>query len=169
MAKYLNIGSTGLPTEVQAISTSAGAGDANKIVETDASGKLTLSLMPTGIGPDTVTANAAENLSAGNLVYIGAAGTVFKADANSVDKAAIGFVLASVTSGQPALVYFEGTITGLTGLTAGTRYFLSDTTTGGVVPAGSIPTGAGDIVQLIGTALSATSLTFEPQTPILRA
>jgi hypothetical protein len=167
MAKYLRIGTTGLPTEEATVLNSAGAGSAGLIPELDSTGRLTNSVMPVGIGADVKTANAGEGLSAGNLVYISAAGTVFKADANAVDKAAIGFVLASSASGASATVYFEGTITGLTGLTAGTRYFLSDTATGGVTA--TLPTGVGDIVQLVGTAISATELSFEPQTPLVRA
>ena len=167
MAKYLRIGTTGLPTEESTVLNSAGAGDAGKVPELDSSGRLTNSVMPVGIGADVKTANAGEALSAGNLVYISSAGTVFKADAQSEAKAATGFVLASSTTGQAATVYFEGTITGLTGLTAGTRYFLSDTATGAATT--TVPSTAGRIVQIIGTASSATEISFEPQTPIVRA
>ncbi|MGI9161188.1 MAG: hypothetical protein ACR2K1_15685, partial [Saprospiraceae bacterium] len=94
-------------------------------------------------------------------------GTVLKADANAVAKAAVGYVTTSAASGASVTVFFEGTISGLTGLTPGATYFLSDTTTGGV--ALTIPSNAGDIVQAVGIAVSATELTFEPQTPIVRA
>lgn len=167
MAKFLKIGTTGLATEEAAINVSAGAGDANKIIETNGSGKLDATFLPAGVGNDSKSMTAGEALSAGNLVYISGAGTVLKADANAVAKAAVGYVTSSATNGAAVTVFFEGTITGLTSLTPGAAYFLSDTTTGGVTL--TIPTNAGDIVQVVGYAVSATELTFEPQNPIVRA
>jgi hypothetical protein len=74
----------GLFTQVQALVTSAGAGDAGKIVATDAAGKLDASLMPTGVGADTASIVSSENLAAGDLVNVfDSSGTpkVRKADA----------------------------------------------------------------------------------------
>ena len=167
MAKFLKIGTTGLATEEAAINVSAGAGDANKIIETNGSGKLDTTFLPAGVGNDSKSMTTGEALSAGNLVYISGTGTVLKADANAVAKAALGYVTASAASGAAVTVFFEGTISGLTGLTPGAAYFLSDTITGGVTL--TIPTAAGDIVQVVGYAVSATELTFEPQAPIVRA
>lgn len=167
MAKFLKIGTTGLATEEAAINVSAGAGDANKIIETNGSGKLDATFLPAGVGNDSKSMTAGEALSAGNVVYISGTGTVLKADANAVAKAAVGYVTASAANGAAVTVFFEGTITGLTGLTPGATYFLSDTATGGVTL--TIPTNAGDIVQVVGYAVSATELTFEPQNPIVRA
>lgn len=167
MAKFLKIGTTGLATEEAAINVSAGAGDANKIIETNASGKLDSTFLPAGVGNDSKSMTAGESLSAGNLVYISGTGTVLKADANAVAKAAVGYVTSSAANGAAVTVFFEGTISGLTGLTPGATYFLSDTATGGVTL--TIPTSAGDIVQVVGYAVSATEITFEPQAPIVRA
>ena len=100
-------------------------------------------------------------------MYISAAGTVLKADANAVAKAAVGFVLASVANAATGTVYFEGSITGLTGLTPGATYFLSGAATGAITT--TIPTAAGSIVQQVGVATSATTLTFEAGEPIVRA
>jgi len=165
--KYLKIGTTGFTTEEASINSSSGAGDANKLISADATGKLDSTLLPAGLGADSATLTAGEALSAGNLVYISAAGTVLKADANAVAKAAVGFVLASVANAATGTVYFEGSITGLTGLTPGATYFLSGAATGAITT--TIPTAAGSIVQQVGVATSATTLTFEAGEPIVRA
>lgn len=89
------------------------------------------------------------------------------ADANNIAKNAVGFVLASAAINAPVTVYFEGTITGLAGLTVGAMYFLSDTATGGVTL--TVPTVAGRIAQRIGFAISTTEINFEAGEPIKRA
>lgn len=165
-AKFLKVGATGLPTEEATINTSAGAGDVDKVPCLDAAGKLDSSFMPAGIGTDSLTMTAGETLAAGDFVYISAADTVMKADANAVGKAAVGFVLAGITSAATGTVYFEGTNTQLSGLTPGARYYLSATTPGGIATA--IPSGAADIVQSVGVAHSTTALNFEAGVPIVR-
>ena len=49
---------------------SAGAGDANKLISTNSSGKVDTTLLPAGIGVSTVTATASESISAGDFVSI---------------------------------------------------------------------------------------------------
>ena len=166
--KYLQLGSVGFPEEVEARDTSVGAGDAGKLAALDGTGKLSSTMMPAGIGTDSKSMTAAEALAAGDLVYITAAGTVMKADANDIAKAAVGFVLTAIGNGASGIVYFEGTITGLSGLTPGAQYFLS-ATAGQVVLAASLPTAAGDVAQPIGRAISATEINFEAGHPIKRA
>lgn len=168
MAKYL-ANNAGVLTEVSGTATSAGAGDAGKIPQLDGAGRLDNSLMPTGIGADTQLIQASEALAAGDLVNIHdvtGAFRVRKADASSAGKEAMGFVLSAVSSGANATVYFEGTITGLTGLTPGQRY-LSTSTAGGTQAAA--PTTAAQVVQRVGIATSATTLNFEPQQHIVLA
>lgn len=146
--------------EVVSTVTSSGVADDGKIVALDATGRLDNSVMPVGIGTETKSIVATENLAAGNLVNIWSSGGQFrvrKADATSQGKEAHGFVLSSVSSGSPAEVYLEGTITGLTGLTPA-RYYLS-TTPGEITP--TPPANSGNVVQYVGTAVSATELTFE--------
>jgi hypothetical protein len=163
--KFLKIGSTGI-TEEGAVATSAGAGDVDKIPQLDANGKLDITFMPTGVGGDTQTLTAGEALSAGNLVYVNASGNVLKADASSEAKEAVAFVTSAISNAATGTVYFgSGIITGLTGLTAGSRYFLSGTTPGAVTT--TAPTGTGKIVQQVGRAISTTVLYFEPQAPVL--
>lgn len=161
-AKYIAL-VAGKLKQMAATVTSAGAGDDGKIVALDSNGKLDNSVMPTGIGADTKTLAASENLAAGDLVNVwddSGTAKARKADASSNAKQAHGFVLSSVTSGNNATVYMEGTITGLTSLTLGGNYFLS-ATAGGITT--TAPSTAGYIVQQVGVAVSATELSFEPQ------
>lgn len=165
--KYLKVGTSGIE-EQAAIDTSAGAGDAGKIPALDGTGRLALNMMPAGIGVATKSIVASEAISAGNLVNIwNDAGTpkIRKADA-ATNKPANGFVVAGVASAASGEVYFEGEVSGLSGLVAG-RYYLSTTVPGGVQT--TIPTTAGHIVQSVGWGTSATSLDFEPGDTILRA
>lgn len=108
----------GVKTLVAAVSSSSGASDAEKIPALDASGRLDNSFMPVGIGADTKIIVASEALAAGALVNVydnAGVPNARNADATVAGKEAVGFVLAAVASGANATVYFEGTITGLTG------------------------------------------------------
>lgn len=166
--KYLS-NNAGTLTEVAATQTSAGAADAGKIGALDAAGRWALEMMPSGVAPDVATITASEALAAGDLVNVwdnAGAFNVRKADASTSGKEANGFVLAAVSSSAPAIVYFAGPNTQVTGLTPGVR-FLSATTPGGTVSAA--PSGTGKVVQRVGIATSATSLNFEWQQPIVLA
>jgi hypothetical protein len=163
--KYLTL-VNGVKTLVSALVVSSGAGDEGKIVALDASGKLDNSVMPVGIGADTKSLTASEALSAGNIVNVwnSSGEKARKADASTTGKEGVGFILSSVSSSAAATVYFEGTITGLSSLVPGTRYYL-DAATPGLITA-TAPSGSGQIVQYIGTAISTTELSFEPSEPI---
>ena len=142
---------------------------ANKVVKLDGSGKLDITVMPTGIGADTAVITASEALAAGDLVNIwNNAGTanIRKADGSTSGKEAHGFVLAAVASAAAGTVYFEGTNNQCTGLTPGVQY-LSATTAGKTVT--SAPTGAGKVVQNVGFAVSATAMNFQCGTPVVLA
>lgn len=168
--KYLKAGTSGFAEEVEAKASSAGAGDAGKVVALDAAGRIDNSMMPVGIGADTKSIVASETLAAGDFVNVwNDSGTlkVRKADASGgIAKKVDGFVLAVVTSGNNATVYFEGTNNQRTGLTVGSNYFLS-ATPGSVTT--TPPTTAAHICQYVGVALSATEISFEPSDPIVRA
>lgn len=168
--KFLEVTAGGETAEAQAIQTSVGAGDANKIPRTDAAGKLDQTFMPVGLGPDIKSLIASEGLLSGDFVNVwDDAGTekCRKADAAaaSAGKRAHGFVLAAVTLGDPAIVYFEGVNDQLTGLTRGAQYFLSDTA--GLAET-TVQTTSGYIHQDIGVAISATEISFEPTKPVIR-
>ena len=142
---------------------------ANKIVKLDGSGKLDVTVMPTGIGADTASITASEALAAGDLVNIwnnGGTANVRKADASTSGKEAHGFVLSAVSASAAATVYFEGTNTQQTGLTPGVQ-FLSATTAGKATA--TAPTGTGKVVQRVGLAVSATAFNAEFSDPIVLA
>jgi len=166
--KYLR-NNAGVLTETEALVESAGAGDAGKIPALDNTGRLDDSVMPVGIGADTASIIASENLSAGDFVNIyndTDTAKARKADGSTAGKYAHGFVLDAVTSGNAALVYCEGPNTAVTGATPG-EVFLSATTAGGFTS--TAPTGTGKVVQKIGVATSATSINFEWLHPIVLA
>lgn len=166
--KYL-AQSGGQLTEVVSNQASAGAGDAGKIVALDSTGRIDNTMMPVGIGADTQVVVTSEALAAGDVVNIwNNAGTpnARKADASVSGKEAMGFVLAAVTSGGNATVYFEGTDTQVTGQTAGVVY-LSPTTPGKTTS--TPPSASGQVVQRVGYAVSATAVNFNAGQPIVLA
>lgn len=156
--KFLRL-NNGVPTETEATQT-GGAGNENKIPALDPTGRIPESMLPVGIGADTAEIDASETLSAGDYVNVwndGGTPKVRKADATAAGKEAHGFVLDAVTSGNPATVYFEGTNTQVSGQTAGPVYLSTTAGAGSSTP----PSGAGNVVQRVGFAYSATNVNFE--------
>lgn len=156
--KFLRLVS-GIITEVVGVVSSAGAGNDGDVPVLDAAGRLDTSVMPVGISADTYTANSTEVIAAGAFVYITSGGLVANASAASGGNAARGFCNAGAASGAPTTVFFEGRNTGVTGKTVGARQYLSDSTPGQTVE--TAPSGAGKKVQLVGYAVSATSIDAE--------
>ena len=146
-------------TEILGTITSAGAGNDGDIVALDATGKLDVTLLPVGVGPDVKLLPASENLVAGNWVNIWSDVGVLKvrkADATAAGKEADGYVLANVTSPANATVYFGGINTALSALTLGATYWLSTTPGTGVET--TPPSATGNVVQLLGKAISVTEV-----------
>jgi len=164
--KLIQVASTGAQSEYAGVATSSGAGDAGEFVILDASGKIATAQLPNGIGADAITATAGEALAAGDMVYISNTGTILKADATAPAKAARGYVLTAVSNAASATVYFDESNTSVSGLTPGATYYLS-ATAGGVTTTPT--TTAGQIVQEVGFAVSATNLHVNIQEPITRA
>jgi hypothetical protein len=159
----------GRVTEVEAKTTSAGAGDAGKIPALDGTGRLDPSMMPVGVAADVTVVPASEALSAGDYVNLwNDAGTMKarKADATSAGKEADGFVIAAVANGANASVYHEGGNTALSSLTLGARYYLATTPGAGTT---TPPDGAGNVLQYLGRAVSTTKLVFEADEGIVQA
>ena len=157
----------GVLTEIAATVTSSGASSDGDLVALDSSGRLDNSVMPVGIGADTKTIAASEALAAGDWVNVwnSTGAKVRKADATTAGKEAHGFVLAAVSSGANALVYFEGTNTQVSGQTPGPVFLQTTAGTGGA----TIPSASGNVVQNLGVALSATEVNFERGTPVVLA
>lgn len=161
---------TQFPEELTPNTTSAGGADAGKLVALNPSGVLDSTLLPAGIGSASQIFPTSEALAAGALVNIfDVTGTATARNANATDatKPAQGFVLAATTSPADATVYFPGQIvTGVSGLTTGAAVYLSAATSGGVTP--TAPSAAGNLIQQVGWALSATSFVFDPLLPIIK-
>ena len=149
----------GVITEVFGVQSSAGAANAGDLVALDDTGRLDNSMMPVGIGADTAVIASSEALAAGDWVNVwnSTGAKVRKADATTAGKEVHGFVLAAVSSGANATVYFEGTNTQVTGQTPGPVFLQTTAGTGG----STIPSASGNVVQRIGVALSATEVNFE--------
>lgn len=156
--------------QIAGVVTSTGAANDGDLVALDASGKLDASVLPAGIGQNSVSATASEALAAGDLVNLwNNAGAIAarKADATAEGKEVSGFVKTAVANGAAATVFTPGNvITGLTGLTPGARQYLA-TTPGARTE--TPPAAAGNVVQMVGIAASATSLAFEPEEPVTLA
>jgi hypothetical protein len=136
-------------------------GTADSIPSLDATGRLDSTMMPIGIGADTLTITTSENLADGDFINIydnASTPTARKADASNGYEVN-GFVIASSSSGQDCTVYFEGVNDHLSGLTGGLTYFLSATTAGEATTV--VPTTAGHIVQKIGRAVATGAISLE--------
>lgn len=138
---------------------------ANKLVKMDGSGRIAVAMLPVGVGPDTKSIQASETLAAGDFVNIhnSSGARIRKADATN-GRIAHGFVLSAVSSGANGDVYLEGTNTSVSGKTPGATQFLA--TTAGTSTE-TAPSTAGQTIQILGVALSATEISFEPQPSIL--
>lgn len=149
--------------------TSAGVGNANQIVALDSTGHLDPTVLPVGLGLDTLSVISSENLAAGDLVNVynnAAVLNVRKADATA-DKEANGYVIAASTSPAANTVYFGGLDAFQTGFTPGDRLFLSATTPGkATATAASV---SGNYSQQVGFAVGATAFQFDPQERVLIA
>lgn len=105
---------------------------------------------------------AGEIVTAAKAVYISAANEVSLAVASSPTTAsAIGFTMGSAAALSPVTVRKAGVVPGLTGLTAGSRYFLDGTTPGAITS--TAPTGTGNTLTQVGFALSTTELDLQFQ------
>lgn len=166
--KYI-ANNAGTLTETEAIQSSAGAGDAGKIPALDSVGRFDASMMPVGVAADTASVQASEALAAGDYVNIWSSAGSFrarKADASVAGKEAHGYVLAAVSSGASATIYFEGSNTQVTGQAPGV-VFLSAATPG--LGATAAPSATGNTVQRIGFATSATNVNFQSAVPFVLA
>lgn len=98
---------------------------------------------------------AGEALIAGDAVYIDSSGQAFKADKDvAAATQVVGFAIQSVALGASVLVRVTGKVGGLSGLTVGSRYYLSDD---GTITS-SVPSASGEYIVQAGYAVSATEL-----------
>lgn len=151
------------PSLLNAVAASAGGASAGKVAQLDGTGRLDSTLMPVGIGAETASLTATEALAAGDNVNVHATG-VRKADASN-GRRAHGIVLAGVSNGALALVYFRGFNTQLASRTLGATQYLGAAGATTETP----PTTSGYIVQEIGVAISVSTSSFQPRPPITLA
>jgi hypothetical protein len=168
-ANYKSTNSTGKDTNVFATQVSAGVSSAGQIPALNASGVLDPTLMPPGVEVQVRALPASEALAAGAIMNIWSnAGVVSvrNADNSAPGKEANGYVLAAVASAATAMVYLQGPISGLTGLTVNTAYYLG---TGGAItttpPDPTNSANAGKLVQYLGRTDATTELNFVPANP----
>lgn len=163
--KYLKRGN-GTLDEAEGTVVSTGISEAGKIVALNGQGVLDTSVMPTGIGADIAVIPCSENLSAGAFVNIwndGGTAKVRNADASDPAKKCDGFILdGTSTIGENAMVYFEGKNDQCSGLTGGVVQYLGASGQSTEIP----PSTSGHISQILGKAISATTISFEANTPI---
>lgn len=149
----------GVITAIQATVTSTGAGNDGDLVALDPSGKLDVSVLPTGVGPDVKNVVSFENLSSGDYVNLFLDGGVIKARLadNSNGRDAHGFVKNTVTAPATVNVYFEGPNPNVSGLTIGARQYLGTLGKTIEIPLSPI-TDTGKIHQFLGIAVSTTEI-----------
>lgn len=108
---------------------------------------------------------AGATITAGQVVYKDAADGKYKlADADSATaaaKAPRGIALNGASNNQPLSILRSGDITIGATLTAGTAYYLSPTTAGGICPLADV--ASGDDVVLLGLAESTSVLAVDIQ------
>lgn len=189
---YLTTNTAGAKIEVRANQTSAGAGDAGKIVALNSAGLVDPTMAnvagavvaganvtrtgsgtvadpyvfsATTSGPTTVTATAHGAISAGQLVNFYSNGGVLTAQAadnTTAGTEANGYATTGVADGASGSFSVGGIITGLSGLTLGATYYLGKV--GAVIASSGVASlTAGNILQVVGKALSATTLDFTPE------
>jgi hypothetical protein len=134
-------------------------GTVGQYLSTDGAGQLSW-VTP----PDDTEANligniytADEALAACDALYISAADNVSKASATGGGAASqlVGFAQALAADTDPVTVVSEGVLSGFSGLTPGSRYYLS--ATAGAITT-TIPVGSGNSVIQAGFAKNATTL-----------
>lgn len=151
-------------TILNAVSVSAGAGSAGKTVILNASGQIDLTMMPTGVGPDSATVTASEALASGDLVNV--YNNASTANARKADGS---------TTGKEASGFV---LAAVANAGAATVYFNGNNNqvtgltpgmqflgaTAGKSVAAALTT-SGQTSQMVGYATSATNLNFQPQIP----
>lgn len=165
----LNVSGVLDPSITNAKNTSTGAADAGKLAMLDSAGKLDTSMMPTGIGADVSIVVASEALAAGDFVNIwNDSGT---ANARKADAS---------TSGKHAHGF---TLSAVASGNNATIYFegTNNQCTGLTIgdqflsastpgkPTSTAPSTAGNTVQFLGVATSDTSMNVELARPIVLA
>lgn len=152
---------------VEATVTSTGVADAGEIVALGADGKLSVTVLPDGVGPLVITAVASEDITAGKFINIwndGGTEKIRLADSTN-DRPAHGFVKDAFLTGATVTAYLRtGVNDDLSGMTPGARQYLT--------AAGSrtqtVPVSPTDVIhQFLGIAKSATIMVVDIEDEIV--
>jgi hypothetical protein len=146
---------------VNSKATSSGAADAGKLVALDSAGLISSTMVP-AIG-DSAAFTTSEVIGAGALVNLhNSTGTKARNADASNGREAHGYAPTGAGSGASCTVFLDGLNTVLSGRTPGATQYLA-ATPGGITE--TAPATAGQIVQRVGVALSATSARIRPYRP----
>jgi hypothetical protein len=161
-------GTSNLPKELTPNTSSAGSGDAGKLVALGTDGKLDDTMLPSSSGGASLSLTASEAIAAGALVNIDSTGKIRNANATDATKPAMGFVLAAVASSASGTVYFGGNInSGASGLTEGSPVYLSAATAGAATA--TAPSSSGNLIQQVSPcAVSSSEFVFAPAPGIIK-
>lgn len=110
--------------------------------------------------------NCPAGVSVGDAVYVHSSGEARQAQADTVTTTpVIGLVTSKPTTTSCFVVSTGKLLTGLSGLTPGASYYLSDVVAGGLT--NTAPATVGFVVQKVGVAKSATELFIQVDIPIV--
>lgn len=135
-------------------------GTANQVIETNGAGQLSF-VTPASTAALNVcnpyTVADVGGVALGDLVYISAADSVTRSDVSAAGIASrvMGMTDAAAADTASVDVCSEGVVTGLSGLTAGARYFANPAVAGGMTV--TTPVGTGNTIVQAGYAKSATA------------
>lgn len=151
--------------EKTGVQISGGVSNAGNLVAYDSNGQVNAANLP-----GAFTANASEGISgpaACNTFDSGGTDKVRNADYSTSGKECNGFVVGTLTTGDPATVLMgKGTIiSGFTGLTDGGYVYLAAS---GAVTQTPPAQGSGKTWQVLGKAISATQILLDIQAPVQR-
>ena len=115
---------------------------------------------------ETYTAATGNTFAQGEVGYLNSSGEMLKTDASALGTCdgILGMATAAISAGSPGAFMLLGLVTGLSGLTPGAVYYLSETA-GAITATKPVSASAG--VRKIGQAISATTLLFNPSMTII--
>lgn len=154
--------------QILGIQTSAGAADAGKIPALNDDGVIDETMLPAGIGSNTLSRVASEAIGAGKYINLWSDSGVQKmrlAD-NASNRPAHGYVKVAVASAATGTAYRLNTVnSNHSGLTSGAEYWLG--AAGGVIATPLDPaTDTGKLDQYLGLAGSTTELATVEYEPV---
>jgi hypothetical protein len=110
-----------------------------------------------GTGGHSYDGKAAATILQGQILYKNTSGKYDLARANAAGTTVVaGVARNGATVDAPVKIQDKGVVTGLSGITSGTIYVLSDTVAGGVMPVADLTTG--DQLSVVCIGISTTSV-----------